>query len=589
MNKPFSKISRRSVISGSLALAGCAEANDYFGATQPPNEQRLTYLIGGEPETLDPAKTPGGFAEFVLPALFEGLTGYHPQTLEPMAALATHYEVSSNELHFTFFLRGHPAPRGIKLPNTDTLRAEFLEGRLPQDYSRGKCAPEDSMPARWSDGTIITAHDFVESWRRVADPITVAPKGFVLYCVLNAEAIATGRCDPAQLGVTVIDAFTFKVDLRGPTPFFLRLTSNPVLLATPTHTIQSHKDAWTEPGRIVTGGAFLLAEHIAHHKIVLSPNPYYYESQLVKLKRLTFIPVAAGSTAVNLYKAGSTDAMPGDRLPQEIFPLLGRKKDFHFTAAFMTVYPVMNVTRSPFNHPLVRYSFNMATNKKEIADFFRAGRIPAVNFIPPLPDYHGPHSVPVDIGGKSIDVLSYDPRVARELLAAAGHRKGGSPSIEYLFPTLPHSRPIAEILQQQWRRNLGIDVKLVLQEFRVWLQSTMELNYPGVAEGGYWPSYIDPFPFLEQFVRGSAQNGTGWTSPEFDAALERTNVAPDRGARMQLLAGCEKRLLQAMPVIPLFFYSWVYLQKPFVKGLSANAIDVHPFKYVWIDTNWRPS
>ena len=117
----------------------------------------------------------------------------------------------------------------------------------------------------------------------------------------------------------------------------------------------------------------------------------------------------------------------------------------------------------------------------------------------------------------------------------------------------------------------------------------MELNYQGVAEAGFWPSYIDPYPFLELFVQGSALNCTGWTSAEFGSALMRANAVSDRGTRMQLLAGCEKRLLEAMPIIPLFFYSWVYLQKPFVRGLSANAIDVHPFKYVWIDTNWRPS
>ena len=144
MNEPASGISRRALLAAPLALAACAKAGDYLGTTQPPSGQELTYLIGGEPETLDPARTTGGFEEFIIPALFEGLTGYHPQTLEPMAALATHYEVSADELHFTFYLRGHPSPRGIRLPNTDTLRTEFLEGRLPQDFSRGRHAPPDS-------------------------------------------------------------------------------------------------------------------------------------------------------------------------------------------------------------------------------------------------------------------------------------------------------------------------------------------------------------------------------------------------------------------------------------------------------------
>ena len=100
----------------------------------------------------------------------------------------------------------------------------------------------------------------------------------------------------------------------------------------------------------------------------------------------------------------------------------------------------------------------MATDKNEVSDFFGAGRLPAVGFVPPFPDYHGPDSLLLDIGGKNVDVLSYDPRAARELMAAAGYSDGSKLSVEYLFPTLPHSRPIAEILQQQWRRNLGVHV-----------------------------------------------------------------------------------------------------------------------------------
>jgi len=102
-------------------------------------------------------------------------------------------------------------------------------------------------------------------------------------------------------------------------------------------------------------------------------------------------------------------------------------------------------------------------------------------------------------------------------------------------------------------------------------------------------NYVDPYPFLEQFVKGSPYNCTGWTSHEFDSALAEANATSDHSARLERLASCEGRLLESMPVIPLFFYSWVYLQKPYVKGLAANALDTHPFKYVWIDTKWRPS
>jgi len=69
MNERGRERSRRSLISAPLAFAPCAKAGDYFGIPNPPGEQHLTYLIRGEPETLDPART-AGFCEFIIPALF---------------------------------------------------------------------------------------------------------------------------------------------------------------------------------------------------------------------------------------------------------------------------------------------------------------------------------------------------------------------------------------------------------------------------------------------------------------------------------------------------------------------------------------
>ena len=164
---------------------------------------------------------------------------------------------------------------------------------------------------------------------RVAHPATAAPKGFLLYCIANAENIGAGRCAPEELGVIAVDDFTFQVNLRGPTAFFLRLTSNPALLATPRHTIRIHKDAWTDPAHIVSGGAFLLSQHIAYDKILLTPNPNDDEAKLVKLKRLTFIPVAAGSTAVNLYKAAPQTRCRGST-PARDFSAARQEKGFSF-------------------------------------------------------------------------------------------------------------------------------------------------------------------------------------------------------------------------------------------------------------------
>ena len=145
--------------------------------------------------------------------------------MEPMAGIATHHETSPDGLRLTLFLRGQSHPRGSAFPNTDTLRDEYLNGKLADDFSRGRSAAPDHLPVYWSDGTPVTAHDVVYSWRRVLDPATAAPYAYLLYYIQNAQAVNVGRMAPDKLGLRALDDFTLQVDLRAPTPFFLRMLS----------------------------------------------------------------------------------------------------------------------------------------------------------------------------------------------------------------------------------------------------------------------------------------------------------------------------------------------------------------------------
>jgi len=160
---------------------------------------------------------------------------------------------------------------------------------------------------------------------------------------------------------------------------------------------------------------------------------------------------------------------------------------------------------------------------------------------------------------------------------------------EILFPTLPHSKPIAEMLQQQWRSNLNVEPKLVLQEFGVWLQNVLALQYSGAAEGGGWPDDLDPNGLLEWFAYGSTFSGTGYADAVLDKMLAEADAIADPAERMNRLADCERHVLKTMPIIPIVHNVWRYLEKPFVRGTEGNALDKHPFTYARIDTNWRPS
>lgn len=625
-----------------MALSSCRPRSDYFGKTTPPNQQVLVVSNGSEPDSLDPHLATSAEAFAILDALFDGLVKYNPQTLEPMAAIATHYEVNAESTKYLFYLRGHPQPHGIRLPDTDTLHAQYLRGEVKEDFAHGKSAPSDTVPAHWSDEKLITANDFIYSWRRAVAPETAAPYANLLYYLKNAEKInqrkihyldpATGqfRIDPVtqtevvstleeskadpslvqlaktskivefkpeDLGVRALDDFTLEITLRSPTTYFLRLLCLDIYAVVARQAIESashsgQESAWTRPEKIVSSGAFKLREWRPYDRIVVVKNQAYYEANLVSLERIEFLPVADPGTSINLYQVGLTNIVPSSQIPPAYISLLRQKRDFHESAAFEAFLPRFNTKRPPFDKVLVRYALNMSVNKKALADFLGGGERPAPNIVPPLVGYDAPTSLYVQIDGGSYDVLAFQPTLARELLSRAGYPGGVGPdgrklSVEILTSANAKQKQIAEMIQNQWRTNLGIDVTIKTMEFKFFLREKNNLEFNGVAQVNWIGDYIDPNTFLEVFESNSASNGTGWRDPAYDLMLAAANSTTDSTARFKKLAECERYLLRAMPAFPLYFASNEFLAKPWVRGFGGTLNDSHPFKYVWIDTDWK--
>ena len=595
-------ISRRELLTAAspLALAGCRNESRYFGNTQPPGRQHLICATIDTGGSLDPARSADFVGEgSILRALFEGLTTYHPQTLEPMAGIATHHEISPDGLRITLYLRGHSRPRGAALPNTNNLRSELRSGTLTVDLSGLPDPPPDRVPVYWSDGAAVTAHDVVYSWRRAIDRDTAAPYGYLLYSIQNAREVNAGGMSPDKLGVRALDDFTLQVDLRAPTSFFLELLSCPPFFPVPRQAIESAKsdgreERWTEPGAIVTSGAFTLRERRARDRIVLARNPHYIEAGLIGLDQVSFLFIPEFAVGANLYRSGRAHFTSGLALPPMVVPALRGKRDLRRARAFGTFFPCFNTKKPPFDNVLVRYAFNMATDKRAITDVFGFGRTPARTLVPPMARYRAPDSLRVQIDDKTYDVLDYDPAGAQALLAKAGY-PGGLDSqgrrlrIHLLCGSFADARLHCEILQQQWQATLGVEVPIETQEFGALIQNIFSGNYEGITIWNDWGFYLDPNWFLDQFVTGSSVNPSGWSDPKYDYLLAEANATTDAAVRMQRLAECELYLLRAMPFFPEYFDVWAYPQKPYLRGIQPNAMDVHPFKYAWIDTNWRPS
>lgn len=525
------------------ALQACVTAGAYFGSTTPPGDEVLIISNQTEPRSLDPHKSAGVPEANIFINLFEGLTTYDPRTGSPIPALATSWEKNSDASMWTFHLR---------------------------------------HDATWTDGTPVTADDFVYSWRRIADPKTASPYANMVYYVKNAEAINQGKItDLTQLGVRAVDPYTLEVTMERPTAFFVAMTPHYAFCTVPRQAIEKYGDAWVnDPETLVSDGPFRLVKRVAAERVVLEKWEQHWDAKNVRLKRIVYLPVDEQNTAVNLYKANEVYGLAGggQTVPTSFVRALKGKRDFYINPIYGVYYYSINVNRKPLDDPRVRRALNMSIDKRAICeDYLGAGQVPATNFVPPgTPGYPYPAAD------------GYDPEEARRLLAEAGFPGGKNfPKIEIFFNTLESHRQLAELIQRMWKEQLNIPVELNNQEWQVF-QATRESRDFDIARDGWFADYLDPNSFLDLHQTLTLNNHAGWLDARYTKLMEQANAEPDQERRLALLAQAEAVLLEQTPVIPIYYYASVKLKKPFVEGWYDNPLDYHPAKFMWINNDWKP-
>jgi len=498
----------------------------------PSRRADLVFINGAEPETLDPGIITGQPEGRVVNALFEGLCAYD-EGGRAVPGVAESWEISPDGKHYTFHLR-----------------------------------PD----AKWSDGRPLVAGDFVSSWKRTLTPATGAQYNYMLFPIKNAGAYADGKTkDFGEVGVKAPDDRTLLVELENPTPYFLELCAFPTLQPVRVDLIDRVGDDWVKPGHIIGNGAYVLESWRINDKIRLKKNPHYWNRGKVSLETVDVLPISDANVAFNFYASGLADLVMDKGLaPPALLDELKSKPWFH-AAPFLGIYFLRyNCERGPFKDERVRRAFSLAVDKKRIVEkITRAGELAAPGFVPPgIPNYTG------------TDGLPFDPSAAKALLAEAGFPEGrGFPLVNYLYSKSELNEAIAVELQSMWREALGVNVNLVRQEWKVYLNSLSLLDYD-IARSSWVGDYPDPNTFLDMFLTGGGNNRTGWSSPEYDRLIADASREVDPAKRLGILRQAEDLLVQkAVPVAPIYYYVGIQLYDPQkVGGIRANVLDEHPIR-----------
>jgi oligopeptide transport system substrate-binding protein len=558
-----------------LLVAACGRDGRYLGNAVPPSRQRLVYVDTYEPSSIDPAMLVEIPETNLSLALFEGLTTNNPFTMEPMAGMATHYETSADGRILTFYLRGHPAPKGKRLPGIDSL---------PVEYSHGVQAPTDSAPARWSDGTIVTAADFVVSLRRIFDPATGHGRNL---SIVNSAEIVAGKRPASDLGAEAVDDFTLRLRLTVPAAYYLAAEAN-ITQPVPRRAIEAARakgqpDSWTRHG-LIGNGPFLLDEWRPYDYIRLKKNPGYYLRDLVRLEELTLLPLPSGPAVINLFRRGGVHSIYTDSMPLSLVPALESKADFHRDPQYGVLLFMFNLHEPPFNDRRVRWALNMAIDKRALAKYWRSE--PMRHVIPAMPGYTPPESRIVTVNGKSYDVMAYDPPGARELLEQAGYGANGKSLALSLNTTNDEQgRQSAEILKQLLEPALHTKVLVNPMDIQVLGSELRDHTSHGVTMFAWTIDGWDPYIVLGPEMIGTYAD---YRDPAYYAHVDAANRIADPALRLKELAACEAELMEAMVVLPMSGYPAVYLQKPYVRGLMSDKQGLIWYRYAWIDTEWKP-
>lgn len=510
-------------------------------STESTGDKILSVQIGPNPETIDPALNSAVDGGNMLLHSFECLlTVAEDGTLAE--GQAESWETSADGLTWTFHLRD-----GLK----------------------------------WSDGSDLTADDFVYSWKRVCDPMVAAPYAdTVLSMVEGFDAAIEGDLDALQVEAT--DPQTLVVHLNAPCSYFGSLAAFATLSPVQQATIDANGDAWaTSAETYISNGPFYISEWVPSSYILMSKNPYYWNADAIKLAGIKFNLIEDANAAYSAYQTG--EVMFIKDVPTEEIPSLQGNSDFYVDPIIGTYYLSLNTQKEPFNDANVRKALSLAIDREYVANTLMQGTYTAAsNFMGPgWVDTDGSQFMDNANGGQPyIDTTDYEANLeeAKKLLADAGYPDGeGFPQITYSTNDAGYHRVVAEYLQQAWAE-LGIDLSVEIVEWASFTPMRRNGDYES-SRNGWVGDYSDPSNMLDLLYSTNGNNDGKFNNSAYDAAMDVSRTTLDAAERSDALHEAEDILMEEAACVPVAYYNDFWLQSDDIIGSWHSPYGYWYFMY----------
>ena len=543
------------------AGASSTEAGSEAAATASVTNTASNVLainLASEPDYLDPTLSSSSDGGSLAENSFAGLYRYNQQE-ELVPAIASEMpEVSDDGITYT-----------VKLKET-----------------------------KWSDGSNLTANDFVYSWNRAVDEKTAADYGY-LFDVIKHK-------DDGTLEVEATDDYTLVITLAAPCPYFTSLMAFPTFFPVPQASVEAadpdgtNPGAWAQEAGFVSNGAYTLSEWKHNESMVYVKNPNYYDAENVTMDELHFMLSADDTAIYAAYNSGDLDF--ADTVPNDEVPALKSNPEFHVIDNLGTYYLAFNVGADLFKDKTaqqaadIRHAIALLIDRRYIVDTVaQCDQIPADSYIPVgMSDGNG--GIFKDDKVSYYDAESTDVEQAKSLLEGAGYSFTDNGDGTYAISpalTIPYiinentvHQGVAECIQQDLAV-LGIEMNIQTEDWNVFLEDRKKGNYTFAREG-WLADFDDPINMLEMFASNSGNDdpqlgksdspaAPAWD--EYDKLISDIKSTTDFAKRVEMMHQAEDMLMNTWAVIPVYYYNDLYVQKGNVDGVYSTIFGHKFFMY----------
>ena len=593
-----------------LSLTGCDS-----GTAAAPD---FVVNVGAFPDTIDPALNRAVDGATYIIHMFSGLVGYKQ-------------DASGKLVLFADCAKELPTATA-----TDDGKYQYVF-TLKDDL-------------KWSDGSALTAADFVYSWNRACDPATGADYAYMfdiidgyndvidMYEMTEDGSIAKNddgtlkyKDGVKSLNVTASeDGKTITVVLPVDAPYALELFAFPAYMPVKKDVVEADPDGWATNVATYIGNGPYKASSFTQSELVAVKNEYYQNAADIVSDKITFAFNDDDASLLANYKNGSylfIDSVPNDEIDalKAAYPT-----EFQIEGQLGTYYVCFNMNAECFKgftqeeQADLRNALGLLIDRNYIVEEIgKAGQVPAAGFVamgltePDGTEYiskngvngdgKGYYSVAAeDYTANCDEALALIKKVAAssgKFTVGADNKVVGFPTLEYITDKGTGHEAIATYLQGVFA-NYGISMNVTSQEWSTFLNTRKDGAY-SIARNGWLGDYNDPISFLDMWTTDSGNNdcqfgkgehasykgydGKTWAE-SYDATIAAVKACKDPTERFELMHKAENILMSTGAICPIYYYTDIFMCSPTIdSGFFSSPLGFKYFMYAKLDGSKKTS